>query len=155
LTLTRQNPGFTEGVYMDLNEQLLRRIELDRRNAAELAVMDALKLKGFGPTVNFSATTPEKIEETGLIKALSISEESWERNKMVLEPKEGKTFDTSPIKTFVVDYGEAGNRIDRALTQLNEGLPNGQKRRVEAAFKELQRGVSQLHSWLLAKGLDV
>lgn len=71
--------------------------------------------------------------------------------------REETTMDASPLKPSEIqlDYAFAGTKIDAAKHHLDEGLPNGQKRRSEAAFRLLRTGVEELGVWMRAKGYDV
>lgn len=55
----------------------------------------------------------------------------------------------------LVDYSEAGLRIELGLRNLDESIPNGESLRTEEAFRALRRGVHDLEIWLAMKGLDV
>lgn len=76
------------------------------------------------------------------------------------ERREQRGFETTPLnvanKEYVLpDWAMSGSRIDRAVRELNESLPNGQKLRTEKAMRELRRGYEELAVDLRARGLDV
>lgn len=54
-----------------------------------------------------------------------------------------------------VDYGSAGLKIDLACAHLDEGIPNKQKERVEAAYLALMEGVFELSLWMQSNGYGV
>lgn len=62
---------------------------------------------------------------------------------------------TTSVYVSTVDYGSAGNLLDRAIHHLDEALPTGQKRRAELAFAMLRQGCEELGVWLRAKGYKV
>ncbi len=64
-------------------------------------------------------------------------------------------FNTNPLPSIEFDYAMAGNIIDKAVKELNESLPGGEKERTEKAMKNLKHGVARLEIWCKAKGLDV
>lgn len=72
---------------------------------------------------------------------------------------ESTTFTPTPLDADaareIPDYSESCLRIGLSTLVLDESLPNGQKLRTEAAYRVLQRGVTDLGSWLRAKGLAV
>lgn len=55
----------------------------------------------------------------------------------------------------VVDYAESGMCIDTAMHHLNEAIPNGQVKRIEAALLLLRTGVDGLSNWLALKGVSI
>jgi hypothetical protein len=71
--------------------------------------------------------------------------------------REGQlTFDPKPVGTEGpdADWAVAGLLIGGAMTQLDEGLPNGQKARVAAAFGALKLGVTLMERALQARGVE-
>lgn len=52
------------------------------------------------------------------------------------------------------DYAGSGAMISAAIHHLDEGIPTGQKRRVELALDLLVTGAHDLTAWLRAKGYD-
>lgn len=61
-----------------------------------------------------------------------------------------------PVETAtVIDYGRSGQAIELALSHLRESVPNGQRRRTEAASAALMIAVKQHVDWLRQKGYNI
>ena len=74
--------------------------------------------------------------------------------------KEGKGFDTNPPTneeqaSGILDWSQSGNMIDKAVRELNESLPAGQRQRTISAVRLLETGVTELRKYLAARGVDI
>lgn len=67
--------------------------------------------------------------------------------------RERHTLGAAPVKGLV-DYSAAGQAVTTAMAALDEGLPNGQKERCEAALVLAREGLKQLEAWMSVKGYD-
>lgn len=68
--------------------------------------------------------------------------------------RERHSVGATPLPDFV-DYAPAAQAISQAMMALDEGIPNGQRRRVEVAFLILREGSMRLEAWLKEKGYRV
>lgn len=69
---------------------------------------------------------------------------------------EGKNFEVSPpsreeVDQGIIDWSMSGNRIDKAIRELNEALPAGQGARALSALALLEQGTAELKAFLHAR----
>lgn len=55
----------------------------------------------------------------------------------------------------IFDYASPGLKIEAGAMHIRESLPNGQKKRTEAAFRAMKEGIAELEFWLKSNGFDV
>lgn len=67
--------------------------------------------------------------------------------------REEHTVPAQPIRG-ITDYAPASQWIETAMHHLDEGLPNGQKERCEAALGLLALGFLELWEWCEARGYE-
>lgn len=90
-------------------------------------------------------------ERTEKMASLYLEEaESHRREKPVMD-----AYPLTGDDATVVDYGRTGSAMELAMAHLRESVPNGQKRRTEAAANALALSVAQHLNWLRAKGYRV
>lgn len=69
---------------------------------------------------------------------------------------EGKNFEVTPptneeAAQGIIDWSMSGNKIDKAIRELNEALPAGQGARALSALALLEQGTAELKAFLNAR----
>ena len=115
------------------------------------------RLRGLSEIHNM--VTLNKAEVHALLDALEGKTDSAPAEPPKLLPdvlenyrREKPGLDAIPLPNSQYDYSRAGTLIDKAIHHLDEGLPNGQKKRCAIAFNMLEVGVYELKQYMLAKG---